>query len=481
MKKSEIKQLFIDKDILNNKGLKKFCWQKYFDKEAQCIFNEFKKSYRTEDEAWFCLCRDVEPYYCEVCGQLAKFTGSYRSIILGYNTTCENCSPNQTKRHTNNFKKSIFNNNYKESIKKRKQTMKDRYGDENYTLFGSESFKQNLLTKYGDEHYSNHEKTRQTMLERYGVDHNFKLFNPQEHSKAIWDAQKDEILKKQKQNALEKYGVESANQVEENKEKKKESLIKHYGSIKSAYQHQHIISKETKLEKYGDQFYHNKEQTSRTLIKRHEKFENENNCTRYTKVLKLYGQGWKSLNLPIIYNGRFRYISNNYISQIKEYSEIEHCIKQQSKQENELFKFIKANTNYETLQRQRNIIKYNDKHTYEFDIYIPYLKIAFEYNGSYWHSTLYKDKYYHQNKTIACYENGIQLIHIYEFDWINKKQEIKNKIIKLLNGDDCSSYNWIPVNQYYDYQLSEPELINITCGTRVFNLYTEGKFIKKIK
>jgi hypothetical protein len=34
------------------------------------------------------------------------------------------------------------------------------------------------------------------MLERYGVDHNFKLFNPQEHSKAIWDAQKDEILKK---------------------------------------------------------------------------------------------------------------------------------------------------------------------------------------------------------------------------------------------------------------------------------------------
>ena len=35
MKKSEIKQLFIDKGILNNKGLKKFCWQKYFDKEAQ--------------------------------------------------------------------------------------------------------------------------------------------------------------------------------------------------------------------------------------------------------------------------------------------------------------------------------------------------------------------------------------------------------------------------------------------------------------
>ena len=32
-----------------------------------------------------------------------------------------------------------------------------------------------LLEKYGDEHYSNHEQARKTLIERYGVDHNFKL------------------------------------------------------------------------------------------------------------------------------------------------------------------------------------------------------------------------------------------------------------------------------------------------------------------
>ena len=63
MEKLEIKKLFFDKGILNSKGLKKFCWEKYFDEESQNIFNEFKKSYRTDNEEWFCLCRDVEPYH----------------------------------------------------------------------------------------------------------------------------------------------------------------------------------------------------------------------------------------------------------------------------------------------------------------------------------------------------------------------------------------------------------------------------------
>ena len=85
---------------------------------------------------------------------------------------------------------------------KRRQTNKEKYGDENYTLFGSKSFKQNLLEKYGDEHYSNHEQARKTLMERYGVDHNFKLLNSSEHAKNIWKTQKDKILKKQKRNAV---------------------------------------------------------------------------------------------------------------------------------------------------------------------------------------------------------------------------------------------------------------------------------------
>ena len=69
---------------------------------------------------------------------------------------------------------------------------------------------------------------------------------------------------------------------------------------------------------------------------------------------------------------------------------------------------------------------------YELDIYIPEKKLAIEFNGSYWHSTLYKDKYYHQQKTIACAKKGIRLIHIFEYEW--KNNEIRVKILSLLDN-----------------------------------------------
>lgn len=61
---------------------------------------------------------------------------------------------------------------------------------------------------------------------------------------------------------------------------------------------------------------------------------------------------------------------------------------------------------------------------YELDIYIPEKKIAIEFNGSYWHSEIYKDKLYHQNKTIECAKRGIRLIHIFEYEYNSNKEKI---------------------------------------------------------
>jgi len=77
-------------------------------------------------------------------------------------------------------------------------------------------------------------------------------------------------------------------------------------------------------------------------------------------------------------------------------------------------------------------IKCNDKiqiTPYEIDIFIPKLKIGFEYNGIYWHSDTYKDKNYHQIKTNLCEKNNIQLIHIWEDDWLNKQMIVKSMIL----------------------------------------------------
>ena len=229
-------------------------------------------------------------------------------------------------------------------------TLEEKYGDRNYNLFGSKSFKEKLKEKYGVEYNTQipevKEKIRQTNLKKYGVECNLQLFSGSEHSKKIWNTQGDKIREKIKNTSLIKYGTESPNQSEEVKRKQKESLINHYGNLENAYKHKVKQNKKTKLEKYGDENYHNKEKMSKTLLERHIKFETENNCIRYNKIVEEYGQGWKSLNLPIIYNGRFRYISKEYLEIIKKYSEENHNLKASSKQENDLLNFIKTCTNY---------------------------------------------------------------------------------------------------------------------------------------
>jgi hypothetical protein len=68
----------------------------------------------------------------------------------------------------------------------------------------------------------------------------------------------------------------------------------------------------------------------------------------------------------------------------------------------------------------------------EIDIYLPELKIGFEFNGLYWHSEEYKNKNYHLNKTNHFKERGIRIIHIWEDDWILKRDIIESQISNLV-------------------------------------------------
>ncbi len=67
----------------------------------------------------------------------------------------------------------------------------------------------------------------------------------------------------------------------------------------------------------------------------------------------------------------------------------------------------------------------------ELDIYLPEYKLAIEFNGLVWHSEISgkKDRKYHLDKTNGCEEKGIQLLHIFEDEWV-QKQEIVKSIIK---------------------------------------------------
>lgn len=100
-----------------------------------------------------------------------------------------------------------------------------------------------------------------------------------------------------------------------------------------------------------------------------------------------------------------------------------NCSSTESKPESEIKNFIDAfNISYKNNCRQTISPK-------ELDVYIPDLNIAIEMNGNYYHSELFgKPPNYHLEKTKDCEERGIQLIHVFESEWINNKELIKSMI-----------------------------------------------------
>lgn len=91
-----------------------------------------------------------------------------------------------------------------------------------------------------------------------------------------------------------------------------------------------------------------------------------------------------------------------------------------SEYERDILNIVKNNYNGDIITRDRSVLCGR-----ELDIYIPNLKVAIEFNGNYWHSEIFKDKYYHQTKTLQCINHGIHLIHIFEYEWENKEYRYK--------------------------------------------------------
>lgn len=70
------------------------------------------------------------------------------------------------------------------------------------------------------------------------------------------------------------------------------------------------------------------------------------------------------------------------------------------------------------------------------DIFIPELKIGFEYNGIYWHSEAKHESDYHANKVDHFYTHDIRYVQIWEDDWQNRQEVVKKFIRNLLIQND---------------------------------------------
>ena len=115
-------------------------------------------------------------------------------------------------------------------------------------------------------------------------------------------------------------------------------------------------------------------------------------------------------------------------------------------------------------------------------IYIPEKKLAIEFNETYWHNAEKVGKSYHQEKSLECKNNGIRLIHIFEWEWDEKQKVIKSIINSALGiyqkkiyARKCNVYE-IMQNTYKDF-LEENHLQGPINSPIRYGLFTEDELV----
>lgn len=102
-----------------------------------------------------------------------------------------------------------------------------------------------------------------------------------------------------------------------------------------------------------------------------------------------------------------------------------------SKLEKEILAFLKTITNTKIIENSRQIIP-----PQELDLYLPEMNTAIEFDGLWYHSEgspNYISPSYHLQKTIECLKKEIHLIHIFEDEWVFKKQITMERLKNILN------------------------------------------------
>ena len=292
---------------------------------------------------------------------------------------------------------------------------KERYNDENFRNISK--IKQTKLEKYGNENYINIDKSKDTRFKKYGK------WNSDKASSIFLNRTQEEKTKhiqKSKQTKLEKYGDANYN----NRQQAVKTCLDLY-NVTNPYQIEDIKEK-AQEHNYNAEIYQKRANTRHNDL---DNYELEHNCTRYIKIIELYGQGWLNIKdtLDTLYYKGSAFIPNNQIDIIKEYYDSQtHGT---SRKEQFIYDSIINNYNGEIIRRCKSIIS-----PYEIDIFLPELSLGIEFNGNYWHSIesgLPKD--YHLMKSLMCKDKNIRLIHIYEFEDLEKQV---NMVINLIKGID---------------------------------------------
>lgn len=400
-----------DNDILNNLNEKqrrdKFIKKNY--SELHNRISEFVKINNLE-------CGFTESIFlysgnrigeCKICKNKTKFRG----FNVGYNTYCSRkCSMNDRDVVDRRNEKSI-------------SSCLSKYGVVNASKLDcvKEKTKKTNLEKYGVDNYSKTDeylsKTKETNNLRYGTD---------------WFMKTDEFFNMSKSSKIDKWGVDHHTKSSEFKEDRKLIMLDKYGVDNYA--------RTSQFKSHMDNYY------------KSDKFKldtTNNNIKRYEKVKEYYSLYNGKYSLIEIDDNILRFkcsICNNKFETSKQLYYLRNkngmdcCTicnptngKNTSVCEKELLNFIKGNYDGEIVENYKI-------GRVESDIYLPDLKIGFEYNGLWYHSEFFKKRNYHRDKNSLFREKNIQIVMIWEDDWMYRRDIVESIILNKIGK--CKRKVW---------------------------------------
>jgi len=379
---------------------------------------------------------------CLICGKEVKFHNKK------YNKYCSNtCSSNDSLTKDSKYEKI-------------KETIFNRYGVN--SVFHVETIKEKIIATNNDRW--GFDKPAKSSIIKAKIS-NTKLNKT--------DAENLLINKKRSDSVLEKYGVDNVAKSDVIKEKTIESNIQKWGT---SYPIQLNIIKDKRRENYYQKHgvnHHFHVLDNINSMQANRKMKLRENYLDSISHLNLDVKEYEQNELSILCDlCNTEYIIPIYLLNQRTNNNLELCTNcnplnnKTSSYHREVLNFLKE------LGVTDNII-INDRLIIgkELDIHLPDFNLAIEINDLYWHSEIYKDKSYHLDKTNKCNQLSIELIHIFEDDWLYKKDIIKSILRNRLN----ITTNKIFARKCVVKEITDPKLVKSFLNTNHIQGYSSSK------
>ena len=334
---------------------------------------------------------------CKVCGRPTKF----RNFKSGYPIYCSSKCSNSDPDKKETCRQTVINRYGVENVSK-SSVVKDRICN---------TFKEKYGVEWVGQSKEVQAKQKATCIEKYGVPTPFQM---------------DDFQEKSIQTCRKKYGTDYATQSQEVKSKITASYIDKTGFTNPSY-NPDVIDKrrETNFKNFDGKWFTQTDEMTQSnhglFLNRHKNIIGETDST--------YIVSCEDNKCTLCESKTFE-IDKNVFVQRSSQSTVICPIKlplmdNASLAETELLDYIKSIYDGEIETGDRSIIS-----PLELDIVIPDKHIAIEFNGVFWHSDFNPRmcKTYHRDKSLKCRDKGYQLLHIWEDDWYNRKDIIKDYI-----------------------------------------------------